>query len=90
MYNSKQIVSNEISRTDLFIKLSVVFNYIIDAGINDYDIPIGVEIGLTNNLLNIDENSLYTMSGTGIKVNNFPDLYNRSFFISFVLGLRSK
>lgn len=90
LYNSDGMISNEIRRTDLFIKFSLVFDYVIDAGMDDYNIPIGIEIGMSNNLLNIDENSLYTLSGLDTRVNNFPDLYNRSLFISFVLGLRSK
>lgn len=90
LYNSDGIIINEIRRTDLFIKFSLVFDYVIDAGMDDYNIPIGIEIGMSNNLLNIDENSLYTLSGLDIRVNNFPDLYNRSFYIPLVLGLRSK
>lgn len=90
LYNSKQIASNEIRRTDLILKLAFVFNYIIDPGLESYNIPIGIEIGGSYNLVTLDDNYLYTMSGTGIKVNNFPDLYRSSFYISFVVGLRVK
>ena len=90
LYNSDGLISSEIKRTDLFVKFSIVFDYIIDAGMMDYNIPLGIEIGMSNNVLNIDKNSLYTMSGADVRVNNFPDLYDTSFFISLVLGFRSR
>jgi|GEM_PF-6398077 len=90
LYNSDGMISNEIRRTDLFLKLALVFNYIINPGFEGYNIPIGIEIGGSYNLVTIDDSYLYTLSGAGIKVNNFPDLYQSSFYISFVVGLRVK
>lgn len=80
----------EVQRRKFLVKVGIKGEYSIPIANKSKEIILGIDIGFILYPIKTQKDRVSGVIDTSIGVNNFPNLYNQSYFLNFFIGINSK